>query len=525
MTDMNVSNESIQPLYFIYKNGFLKDFDVCQAILDVIDDHDLMGVQRVGNLWRIYVLSLPARANLASTGVDIYGKHINLNTVNPYELRNKQEEKPIKITIQDVKMHITNEYIESYLRGLGVKLTNTLSFEKIKDDKNENTPFTNGNRIAFGDAKYLRDHPLPSYMLIGNCVARIRHFGQHPKASVCTKCFGDDHPVWKCNKSRACRVCKQTSHHEGTEMCPYYSNDNFCKTFGGKNDALSNFHPCAFTYRTIKYSSREQAYQHQKALFFKDTKVAEEILKMSDPGNIKRLSKCLVVNDTWKAHEEKCMYDICYNAALQNERYRSALLAVGDAFLVESVYGEYVWGSGLDAYCTARTQIDKLPGENKLGYILMNLRQRLQDIIDKVSCNNDEDISGLDVEQNIRIEHNQCAGLKPTIRNITNGVEEQVSKQTKNTVDVKQYTFEYESENVNDEKNPGTPGDDGEQSKCDKNETSDIEKKKRPRENTSPDTYPNKLICNGPTPPSIKSKNKTHTESSYHADFQDKSLW
>ena len=572
MADKNDSNENskenIQPLYFIYKttNGmFLKDFDVCQAVLDVIDESDLMGVQRVGNLWRIYLRSLSARATLASTGVDIGGKHISLNTTNPYDLKNKQDEKPIKIMIQDVKMHITNEYVEKYLCGLGVKLTTPLSFVKIKDNNNENTPFINGNREAFGDAKYLREHPLPSFMLIGNCIARIKHFGQHPKASVCEKCFGEDHPVWRCRNGRACRVCRQTSHHEGTEMCPFYEHDNGCYAFGGTKDILSNFYPCNFTYSQIKYTTREQAYQHQKALFHNDKMVAEEIMKTTDPRQIKRLSKCIATKEAWKDNEMKCLYDVCFNAALQNTAYRDELLATGDALLVESVYGEYKWGSGLDSYCTAHTHIDKLPGLNEMGKILMNVRQRLQAIVKQAALNNGEVVNERRSVTNSESDERNESEMNSEFTfgyDDNDGVLNEDDDQT--FLDGK--TYKCDSKTTSKSKDRSSIESclrdiddkykqicEGEESHT-KNTSKDTMKKKRPHETISPDTVsqPNtKQSCNGPTPPYRKSKDKTRitkggggsqqslisqfckfddktnrtSKNDIHADFQDKSVW
>ena len=51
-----------QPLYCLssktYGRPKMSEFDVCIAATQVIKAEDLRGVQRVGNLWRIYANSL-----------------------------------------------------------------------------------------------------------------------------------------------------------------------------------------------------------------------------------------------------------------------------------------------------------------------------------------------------------------------------------------------------------------------------------------------------------------------------------
>lgn len=54
---------------------------------------------------------------------------------------------------------------------------------------------------------------------------------------------------------------------------------------------LSNWYLSDFSIDGISYSSMEQYMMHQKALLFKDSEAAEEILKTEQVGKIKALGR------------------------------------------------------------------------------------------------------------------------------------------------------------------------------------------------------------------------------------------
>ena len=146
---------------------------------------------------------------------------------------------------------------------------------------------------------------------------------------------------------------------------------------GGKRDILSNFHYCDVEYNGTRYTTREQAIQHQKAIMCNYANVAEAIMQTNDPASIKRFGKCAVKNDTWNRIENEVIEEICYSAAKQNEDYRQYLLDSGEMVLVEAIPGEYEWGSGLSHQATQCSLLNRIPGNNRMGQILMCVRRRL----------------------------------------------------------------------------------------------------------------------------------------------------
>ena len=58
-----------------------------------------------------------------------------------------------------------------------------------------------------------------------------------------------------------------------------------------ENGYLSNWYPVDFVYADIKFSSMEQYMMYQKAVCFRDKKMAVEILKTDDVAEIKALGR------------------------------------------------------------------------------------------------------------------------------------------------------------------------------------------------------------------------------------------
>ena len=63
-------------------------------------------------------------------------------------------------------MHYDNDEIEKLLKGMGVKIVENC---KIKTANGDETPFINSDRVTYADGEYTRQHPLPQWILIGDC--------------------------------------------------------------------------------------------------------------------------------------------------------------------------------------------------------------------------------------------------------------------------------------------------------------------------------------------------------------------
>ena len=134
---------------------------------------------------------------------------------------------------------------------------------------------------------------------------------------------------------------------------------------------LSNFYNCYLTYEGIIYCSTEAAFQAAKTL---DVAERERIARMS-PSDAKKAGRKLVLRPDWEDVKDKVMYDVCFAKFTQNDSFRlkERLLATGDKKLIEgNTWHDNCWG---DCSCEKCREI---AGENRLGKILMQIREELR---------------------------------------------------------------------------------------------------------------------------------------------------
>ena len=142
---------------------------------------------------------------------------------------------------------------------------------------------------------------------------------------------------------------------------------------------LSNWYRSDFEKDGIRFSSMEQYMMYQKALCFRDEKIAAEILKTDDVGRIKELG-CQVSNyneSRWNGMRQILVYEGLLAKFEQNEELKAHLKSTGDAILAECAVKDRIWGIGLSMKDPDRLDVKKWHGTNLLGYALMIVRERV----------------------------------------------------------------------------------------------------------------------------------------------------
>ena len=142
---------------------------------------------------------------------------------------------------------------------------------------------------------------------------------------------------------------------------------------------LSNWYRSDFEKDGIRFSSMEQYMMYQKALCFRDEKIAAEILKTDDVGRIKELG-CQVSNyneSRWNGMRQILVYEGLLAKFEQNEELKAHLKSTGDAILAECAVKDRIWGIGLSMKDPERLDVKKWHGTNLLGYALMIVRERV----------------------------------------------------------------------------------------------------------------------------------------------------
>lgn len=141
--------------------------------------------------------------------------------------------------------------------------------------------------------------------------------------------------------------------------------------FRGEYDFLSNFYNSEVTYDGITYDNNEAAFQAMKTMDLKERK----LFSHRSPSSAKLEGRQLRLRTDWEEVKENIMHEIVLAKFTQNKNLGMKLLLTGDEELVEGTTGwhDNIWGN-----CDC-TKCKNIIGQNKLGKILMRVREELKD--------------------------------------------------------------------------------------------------------------------------------------------------
>lgn len=136
--------------------------------------------------------------------------------------------------------------------------------------------------------------------------------------------------------------------------------------FDGEYRWLSNFSRHRTHFAGVTYPTVEHAFQAAKAA---DPTERDRIRTVDSPTTAKRLGRRITLRADWEDVKTDIMRVLVarkFEGPLQ-----ASLLATGDAYLIEgNNWGDRIWG--------AEPVDGRWVGENRLGTILMELRDRLR---------------------------------------------------------------------------------------------------------------------------------------------------
>lgn len=143
---------------------------------------------------------------------------------------------------------------------------------------------------------------------------------------------------------------------------------------------LSQWWPVSFRYSVQRFSSAEQYMMAEKASLFADEETRAAILACDDPAQIKTLGRTVRNFDpeVWDQAKYSIVLNGCYLKFSQNRDLRDYLLSTGERVLAEASPVDAVWGTGLAADNPAAEDPARWPGENLLGFALMEVRDELR---------------------------------------------------------------------------------------------------------------------------------------------------
>lgn len=152
-----------------------------------------------------------------------------------------------------------------------------------------------------------------------------------------------------------------------------------CKLFWKGHSPFSNWYMADFKLENIRFNCVEQYMMYKKAMLFDDIETAKKILETEKPVQQKALGRQTkgFNIDIWLAHSYQIVYEGCKAKFAQNPKLIELLLATGTKILAEASPTDLVWGTGVAAHEKNARNPEKWPGKNRLGRILMQIREEL----------------------------------------------------------------------------------------------------------------------------------------------------
>lgn len=134
-----------------------------------------------------------------------------------------------------------------------------------------------------------------------------------------------------------------------------------------------NFSSHGFAIDDNYWPTVEHYFQAQK---FAGSEHESAIQRARTPGDAKGLGRTTAISlrDDWEEIKDEVMYVAVLRKFQTHKEIRERLLATESEEIVESAPGDYYWGCGADG-----------SGENRLGRILMRVRDELRAAPDSVT--------------------------------------------------------------------------------------------------------------------------------------------
>ena len=132
---------------------------------------------------------------------------------------------------------------------------------------------------------------------------------------------------------------------------------------------MSNFYPFKLIYNGIEYQNTEAAFQAQKCKYLPERNQFSKL----NPSEAKRLGRHVELRSDWEQVKDGIMFNIVLTKFSSDEYLAYKLLETGEEVLMEgNTWNDTYWGVDLDT----------MQGKNKLGLILMKVRDVLRARID-----------------------------------------------------------------------------------------------------------------------------------------------
>ncbi|VDI46142.1 Hypothetical predicted protein [Mytilus galloprovincialis] len=194
---------------------WLTNVEIYNAIGTKVPAECIKGIQRIREMWRLYMDNEEDRLSLLVTGLNLRGRQVPLYSQNP---RNpgRLQENTIRIKVKNVPLSADDGQIHRALTLQGCDIQDL--FREYLRVNGELTACQTGDRVVI--SKVL-DKTIPRNLQIGKYMARVFHAGQpefnrsinyENNVKTCHKCLKPGHLIYECPNDWVCRTCKESGH-------------------------------------------------------------------------------------------------------------------------------------------------------------------------------------------------------------------------------------------------------------------------------------------------------------------------
>lgn len=157
------------------------------------------------------------------------------------------------------------------------------------------------------------------------------------------------------------------------------------------NDMCSNFYRYDFKYKNHTFNTSEQAFMWEKAMYFNDFEIANQILKTTHPNQAKSLGRKVKNYDDreWNCIRFNIMRDVVFAKIEQLNELKQFLIKHKKYTFVEASPYDEIWGVKLSENNPKILDSKQWRGENLLGQVF-NLWLAIYNISQIPLSKNDE---------------------------------------------------------------------------------------------------------------------------------------
>jgi ribA/ribD-fused uncharacterized protein len=143
---------------------------------------------------------------------------------------------------------------------------------------------------------------------------------------------------------------------------------------------FSQWYPAAFKVADATYATAEHWMMAEKARLFGNEEVRQRIIAAPHPAEAKKLGREVLGFDpqVWDAHKYDLVKAGNYQKFSQHPALQDYLHTTGSRVLVEASPVDGIWGIGLATSHPDALLPAKWPGQNLLGFALMEVRDQLR---------------------------------------------------------------------------------------------------------------------------------------------------